>query len=812
MCSPRLVPAVLALLLGAAGAPASAAEPASGADDEALQAAGLTPTGPGLLDFFQKRTQGKVAADQVAALIKQLGDNTPAARGKAAGELVALGQAAVPLLRQAANELGDAEASLRARQCLQHIEGSTGASLTATAVRALAARKPAGAAAALLAYLPVAEDEHVAEDVTAALAAVAVRDGKPDPALLKALEDPVPIRRSVAAEVLSQVGGTEQWPAVRKLLQDPKPAVRLRAALALARLQDPEAVPVLIGLLADLPPEQAKPVEEFLGGLAGEWAISVPQGNDAVARRLRRDLWAAWWGATDGPTLLEVLKKHTPGEAEREKIQVLVRKLGEPDAAVRDKAMADLLAVGAAAVPFLRRAANDRDAPASEYAQKTLQHLDQTGAVPLPGVVPRLLALRKPAGGAEAILAYLPSAEDDAGAGELRTALTALVVRDGKPEPAVVKALDDKEPARRAAAAEALCFAGAAEERPAVRRLLKDGDPPVRMRVALALASTGEKEAVPVLIALLGDLPPSQAARVEEGLRALAGEAAPDVSLGEDAAGRKKARDAWEAWWKKSAAKVDLAKLDSRVQTLGYTVVVEMFANGFGRRLGRVFELDRHGKVRWQIDNLMAPIDAHVLPGDRILICEQNAQRVTERDLKGKTLWEKQVNQPVCAQRLPGGNTFIVGRGQILEVDRNGKELFNVNRPGFDVLCGKKLRNGQFGILTNQGQYVRMDGKGKELKTVQVPPMQIYNGYSDILPNDHVLVPLYGNNKVTEYDGDGKAVWEANVNLPLCARRLANGHTLVTSANPPRVIELDRTGKEVWEHRETSQPTRADRR
>jgi HEAT repeat protein len=849
MRSPRIVPALLGLALAALGGPALVADPlaqdkqplprekgipkeaqkaekgagpqAEGKADpvaegeaQALKAAGLTPTGPGLLEFFHKRTQGKVEADQVAALIKQLGDKAPAARDKAAGELVGIGQAAVPLLRRAANELDDPDVSTRARQCLQHIEGGGGASFTASAVRSLAALRPPGTVAALVAYLPQAEDDHVAEEVTTALAGVALSDGKPDPALLKALEDAVPIRRSVAAEVLSQVGGAEQAPAVRKLLKDPKPAVRLRAALALAKMQDPEAVPVLISLLADLPPAQARPIEEFLANLAGEWAITVPQGNDAVARRLRRDLWTAWWGATDGPALLEVLKKHTPSEADREKIQALVQQLTDPSVAVRDKALADLLALGAAAVPFLRQAANDHESKASEPAQKALQHIDQSNVSPLPAVVARLLALRKPEGGAGAVLAYLPCAEDDVLAGELRTALTALAVRDGKADAAVVKALQDKAPARRAAAAEALCFAGATGERPAVRKLLQDADPGVRLRVALALGSTREKDAVPVLIALLAELPPSQAAQVEESLRALAGETAPDVSLTDDAAGRKKARDAWQAWWKKHGDKIDLAKLDNRMQTLGYTVVVEMFGNNFARgRAGRVLEFDRHGKVRWQIDNLMAPIDAQVLPGDRVLVCEQNAQRVSERDLKGKILWEKQINQPVCAQRLPNGHTFVVGRGQVFEFDRAGKEVFTYNRPtGFDILCGKKLRNGQFAIVTNQGMVVRLDSNGKELKTIHTPAMQMYNGYADVLPNDHVVVPMYGNNKVAEYDADGKEVWEASINLPISARRLANGHTLVTSANPQRVVELDRTGKVVWENKDPVNPTRADRR
>jgi hypothetical protein len=209
----------------------------------------------------------------------------------------------------------------------------------------------------------------------------------------------------------------------------------------------------------------------------------------------------------------------------------------------------------------------------------------------------------------------------------------------------------------------------------------------------------------------------------------------------------------------------------------------------------------------------MAPSDAQVLPGDRVLVCEQNSSRVSERDLKGKVLWERQLNQPVVAQRLPNGNTFLVGRGQISELDRNGKELYNHPRPAFDIICGKKLRNGHITYVTNQGLCVRMDANGKELKTIRVPPIQVYNGYVDMLANDHVLVPLYGNNRVAEYNAEGKIVWEATLTLPMSARRLANGNTLVTCVNPSRVVELDRNGKVIWENKEPiRQPTRADRR
>src|SRR5262249_26995235 len=160
--------------------------------------------------------------------------------------------------------------------------------------------RPAGSAEVLLGYAPYAEDDLAGEEIAKALHAVAIRDGKLDTALSKALKDEVPIRRALAGEVLSKSGLAEGRDAVRYLLQDAKPSVRLRAAMALAEARDSEALTVLIGLLSELPSGQSRQVEDFLVQLAGEWSIATPQGNDEVSRKMRREIWHAWWQATDG--------------------------------------------------------------------------------------------------------------------------------------------------------------------------------------------------------------------------------------------------------------------------------------------------------------------------------------------------------------------------------------------------------------------------------------------------------------------------------------------------------------------------------
>src|SRR5947209_2377797 len=185
------------LAIAIAGPPARTADLGGNlSDEQTLRAVSLTTDGPGLLDFFRKRSQASVDPAEVAALVAQLGDKAGEVREKATGALVALGPVAVPQLRQAAKDPDEPEVAGRAKRCLQAIEGNFAASVPVAAARMLAQRRPEGAAAVLLDYLPLADDENVIEEVKLALAAVAQRDGKPESVLLQALDDKSALRRA----------------------------------------------------------------------------------------------------------------------------------------------------------------------------------------------------------------------------------------------------------------------------------------------------------------------------------------------------------------------------------------------------------------------------------------------------------------------------------------------------------------------------------------------------------------------------------------------------------------------------------------
>jgi hypothetical protein len=114
----------------------------------------------------------------------------------------------------------------RARLCLQHIKTATSPEVLGAAIEVLALRRPAGAVEALLGYVPAA-DRETGREVRAALAELVRAAGKPDPALLRALEDGEPARRAAAVAVLGKDGGA--WlkePGRRLYFQPPLHAMK----------------------------------------------------------------------------------------------------------------------------------------------------------------------------------------------------------------------------------------------------------------------------------------------------------------------------------------------------------------------------------------------------------------------------------------------------------------------------------------------------------------------------------------------------------------------------------------------------------
>jgi len=578
------------------------------------------------------------------------------------------------------------------------------------------------------------------------------------------------------------------------------PSVRLRAALALAQASDAKAVSTLITLLADLTGEAAREVETTLQEIAGDLAPKALLGSDQLSRDKARDAWARWWIDTEGPGLLQELTRRTLREEDMNKALALIGKLGDDDFEVRQQAEEDLIKMGGNIVPLLKHASTNPDLEIRNRVNKCLARIESSKLPPLSPITCRMIALRRPKGAVEALLAYMPFAEDEALSEELQSALNATAyLKTGKAHPAVVDALKDKVPARRAAAAQAVSAGPLTEYLPELRRLLKDKDETVRLKTALGLAGAKEPEAVPALISLVGELPPEPSALAEEYLVRMAGANQPkDLPDGDDK--RKKRAEGWQRWWtanKDTVVMVDRAA-PTRERFHGFTLLVQP-------NNGAVVEWDKDRKERWKITGLINPWDVQVLPGNKVLVSEYNGMRVTERNLKGEILWQKQTPNyyPMSAERLKNGRTFIACTNLLLEVDKAGRETMRIERP-HDVRSARKLPNGKIVVITSNNSLQTLDAKGKMLKQAMIP--NVYYNQNEILNNGNVLVPLGWNNVLIEYNSDAKEVWRATVPQPMHAARQPNGNTIVVSQNfPYKLYELDKQGKQIGEYQTNNQ-------
>lgn len=515
---------------------------------------------------------------------------------------------------------------------------------------------------------------------------------------------------------------------------------------------------------------------------------------------------------TDAASLIQFLRGRTLTEADRPKIKTLVESLGSGAYRDRERAMNELTRRGPVVLDILRAATNAPDPEASRRAEKCIQRiLNNDVGVEVPGAAVRLLAKKKPPETVETLLGYLPFAENDQVSEEVRQALGKLAAPEGKPLPQLTGALTDADPTRRWAAAEALTSAGAKDAFPAIRKLLSDPDAIVRMRVAMALVRKHEKSAVPALIDAAPLVPASAAWEAEDLLFKLADLATnpPQGSATGDAATRKAWSESWHAWWKKNEAKIDLAKLDDGRKLLGNTLIVLL-------DMGRVIEVGPDNKTRWEVGNLVFPLDVQLVGEERVLVAEYHAGKVTERSVKtGEILWEKQVNGPLMAQRLPNGSTFVATDTQLLEFDAKDKETLNVSLPaGERIMKASKLPNGDIACLTSDARIVRLDPRGREINSFSISlATRLFGGRIHMQLNGRVLVPHNNENRVVEYDSRGRKVWEAEVEQPVAASRLPNGNTIVTTMLPQRgAVEFDRHGEEVWNYRHQTRVTRAYRR
>ncbi len=513
---------------------------------------------------------------------------------------------------------------------------------------------------------------------------------------------------------------------------------------------------------------------------------SSPPSDNTESRADLRDLETALRQGDDA-AVLDFFRRRRLSGKEREEVRELVEKLGDPAFRTRQHAAEVLTRKGPRVAGLLRRAARHPDVAVTDQARDILARLTKdVQPAPLSKGVSRLVD----AGLADTVavlLDYYPDAESDTLAGEVLTAIEKLGFPAGQPDRALVKALADPEPGKRAAAG--MLLARVEGQRPALRKLCGDADGDVRFRVALALLAYGDKQAIRTLAECLPELPPAEAWQALDALYRAGGPTTPAVPLHQ----RERCRDAWLSWFVGWDGKPGVASVEPRPR--GATLLVQMELRS---SQGDVQQITPAGMVKGYVDGLDYPVWACILPSERILVVEHRGDRVSEYALSGDRLWSVTVHRPIFAQRLTDGRTFIVCRDALYEATRDGSLKVIASWPERVVATARRCEDGQLVVLTDSGTCLFLDPAGKELRRFETGCRMVFAPGIDVTANRRVLIPDHGGNRVVEFGPTGEVLWQVATASPTSVQRLPEGGTLVTSTMTREVFEVDRLGRTTW--------------
>jgi HEAT repeat protein len=566
-------------------------------------------------------------------------------------------------------------------------------------------------------------------------------------------------------------------------------------------------------------------------------ALVLALGASGDLRRLRADskpsnpdeelLREAKVG-TDSPGLLAFFRERTPGEEDLLHPERLVRQLASPSFDKREEASRTLIRLERIALPLVRRALSDDDAEVAKRAKACVAEIKRRLILSVPLAAVRLLRERHPDGAVEALLRYLPFARDEETEEELWYAVEALTAGGGKVHPALLAALKDPIPARRALAACLVARRGDEDQRAAARKLLADGEPLVRLRTAQGFLAARDKQAIPALVALLEEPDVAVSWQAEELLHYVAGDDAPAQVVGAGTAtSRKKCRAAWEMWWKKAGEQVDLRTLEKTLRRPSLVLVCGYTPEG--EDWGRVCLFGCNGPARWQLRGKWDPVDVQLLPANRLLVGEKDRERIVERNLEGEPLKEQKVPQRggdaavQSCRRLATGDTFIFNGHDWLVVDDGGKMVLPVpdeDRDSIDNRLSDAVWLGNECVLciephSDRPLMERAVESDQPVQRLGLKGISI-GGKAELLPSGNWLVESkrdadeprdapteawYDANCLTELTPAGKIVWQSEqISWSLFHSR-RNGNILLGSGVLPlvRLYEQTRSGQTVWE-------------
>ncbi len=529
---------------------------------------------------------------------------------------------------------------------------------------------------------------------------------------------------------------------------------------------------------------------------------------------------------TDSDRLLDFLRSRSSSDQDLLQLPRLIGQLGSASFQERELAAERLIRLGPQALQPLWAATGNGDLEVSRRASDCVQTIIHSTNFGAPISVVRLLSQRKPEGTEKALLRFLPyAAYDPELEEEIWFALDKLVANNPDLVRVFTAALDDRLPARRAAAAYILGRRGNLEQQRLAEKVFNDTEPLTVLRAAQGLLGSKRKKAIPALINLLDSAPLEIAWQAEEMLRWAASADDPPAStsgLGSVPA-RKECRSAWLDWWARKGPHLDLSKKDKDPRRPILLLMAQRTA-GKGLADCRLWLCGCDGTPRWQLKDVAG--DARLLPGNRLLILNRlepatptgpqaglkpPAEPITgEWDLRGNLIKRYQgVRFPGFCCRLPNGNTFLGGRQQYQEISPSGNQVYS------RVISQTKGLQ-QFGLprITPRGTILvrrQSDDGSKLTELAEVDPagetilvrtaLQVSVGVNaavEPLASGNYLLADFAAGQVVEADCRGTLVWQYPCPKAILAARLHDGSTVIGSKRG-RVFEIDAKGEIGWE-------------
>jgi hypothetical protein len=167
------------------------------------------------------------------------------------------------------------------------------------------------------------------------------------------------------------------------------------------------------------------------------------------------------------------------------------------------------------------------------------------------------------------------------------------------------------------------------------------------------------------------------------------------------------------------------------------------------------------------------------------------------------------------ATMLSNGNIVFCRKVGASEITPDKKIIWNMDAPKGTEIHSIQPIGLDHVLVTQNGDPAKLmlinivSGKTEKELTLPVPqpvksPHLQFRRVHQTAAGTYLAAHL-NDNKVVEYDADGKEIWSFATRSPWSASRLKNGNTLITSYHN-NVLEVNKAGEVVWEFSQTNAP------